>query len=106
MKGPSWLDRDIPKARVKPYGAKGSRRGRILKEEPKRLMKSSAAIVAIDPLNWEKPTGDDIIDWIERKCYVPEGKLMGTLFRLGEWQKIEIRRIYDNKAPGGTRRAI
>jgi phage terminase large subunit-like protein len=51
-----------------------------------------------------KPTGDDIIDWIERKCYIPEGKLIGQPFRLDEWQKTELRNIYDN--PHGTRRAI
>jgi phage terminase large subunit-like protein len=51
-----------------------------------------------------KPTGDDIIDWIGRKCFVPEGKLIGKPFQLDEWQRAEIRRVYDN--PAGTRRAI
>jgi phage terminase large subunit-like protein len=51
-----------------------------------------------------KPTGDDIIRWIEKKCYVPEGKLLGKPFHLDHWQQNEIRRIYDNRA--GTRRAI
>jgi phage terminase large subunit-like protein len=51
-----------------------------------------------------KPTGDDIIRWVCRKCYVPEGRLIGKSFYLDEWQQNEIRRIYDN--PHGTRRAI
>lgn len=52
----------------------------------------------------KKPSGDQIIGWIQRNCYVPEGKLLGQNFQLDEWQKDEIRRIYDN--PHGTRRAI
>jgi phage terminase large subunit-like protein len=51
-----------------------------------------------------KPTANDIIDFIQEKCFVPEGKLMGTKFVLASWQKAEIRRIYNN--PAGTRRAI
>jgi len=51
-----------------------------------------------------KPTANDIIEFIETKCYVPEGKMMGTKFVLAPWQKAELRRIYNNKA--GTRRAI
>lgn len=35
---------------------------------------------------------------------VPEGRLVGRPVKLREWQKVEIRRIYDN--PAGTRRAI
>jgi phage terminase large subunit-like protein len=44
------------------------------------------------------------IQWIERYCRVPEGKDVGKPVRLREWQKREIRKIYDN--PHGTRRAI
>src|SRR4051812_11825075 len=51
-----------------------------------------------------KPTGDDVISWIERKCLIPGGKFIGRPFKLDAWQKDEIRRIYDN--PAGTRRAI
>jgi phage terminase large subunit-like protein len=54
----------------------------------------------------EKVTGADIIWWIESTLYVPEGKLMGRPVRLADWQKKEIKRVYDNPAPGGTRRAI
>src|SRR4051794_28506576 len=50
------------------------------------------------------PSGQDIIGWIEAKCYIPEGKLIGQSFTLDAWQQIEIKRIYDN--PHGTRRAI
>ena len=44
------------------------------------------------------------IDWIERFCRIPEGRDVGKPVRLREWQKEELRRIYDN--PAGTRRAI
>ena len=37
-------------------------------------------------------------------CFIPEGKYVGKKLELFEWQKTEIRRIYDN--PHGTRRAI
>jgi phage terminase large subunit-like protein len=45
-----------------------------------------------------------VIAWIEQHCRVPEGKLVGQPVVLREWQKNEIRKIYDN--PNGTRRAI
>jgi phage terminase large subunit-like protein len=44
------------------------------------------------------------IRWIEKYCRVPEGRLVGQQVVLREWQRIEIRKIYDN--PAGTRRAI
>ena len=44
------------------------------------------------------------IRWIENNCYVPEGKDVGKPVRLRDWQKRELRKIYDN--PHGTRRAI
>ena len=44
------------------------------------------------------------IAWIERYCWVPEGQHAAQRVRLREWQRDEIRRIYDN--PAGTRRAI
>lgn len=44
------------------------------------------------------------IRWIEALCRVPEGRDVGKPVRLREWQKTELRRIYDN--PHGTRRAI
>src|SRR5262245_37380968 len=47
---------------------------------------------------------DYVISWIERNCYVPEGKHVGKPIKLREFQKAEIRKIYDN--PKGTRRAI
>src|SRR5690349_15917318 len=48
--------------------------------------------------------GDRAIRWIEEYCRVPEGKLVGEPVVLRDWQKLEIRKIYDN--PHGTRRAI
>lgn len=47
---------------------------------------------------------DRNIEWIHRFCRVPEGRDVGKAVRLREWQKAELRRIYDN--PHGTRRAI
>lgn len=44
------------------------------------------------------------IAWIEKHCRIPEGKDVGKAVRLREWQRVCIRRIYDN--PHGTRRAI
>lgn len=44
------------------------------------------------------------IAWIEDHCLIPEGRDVGKPVRLREWQKHELRRIYDN--PAGTRRAI
>lgn len=49
-------------------------------------------------------TSEKIIAWIEAHCRVPEGRDVGKPVVLREWQKDEIRRIYDN--PEGTRRAI
>lgn len=44
------------------------------------------------------------IAWIERNLRVPEGRFVGQRLRLREWQKHEIRKIYDN--PAGTRTAL
>lgn len=44
------------------------------------------------------------IAWIEKHCRVPEGRLVGQPVGLREWQRRELRKIYDN--PNGTRRAI
>lgn len=48
--------------------------------------------------------GDKVIKWIETHCYIPEGRDTGKAVKLREWQRKEIRGIYDN--PFGTRRAI
>jgi phage terminase large subunit-like protein len=47
---------------------------------------------------------DRNIRWIEKHCRIPEGRDVGQKVRLREWQRAEIRKIYDN--PHGTRRAI
>jgi phage terminase large subunit-like protein len=44
------------------------------------------------------------IEWISRYCVIPEGKDVGKPVRLRDWQKDELRKIYDN--PHGTRTAI
>lgn len=44
------------------------------------------------------------IQWIETYCRVPEGRDVGKPVLLREWQKDELRKIYDN--PAGTRQAI
>jgi phage terminase large subunit-like protein len=49
-------------------------------------------------------TAADIILWIERKCLVPEGPMVGQPLKLAVFQKEIIYDIYDN--PYGTRRAI
>ena len=53
----------------------------------------------------ERVTAADVIEFIERFCYVPEGAHVGQKLRLLDWQKDDVlRKIYDN--PHGTRRAI
>jgi phage terminase large subunit-like protein len=86
-----------PKKRGRPKGSKAP---------PKQSNVEVIASIARMALSETRapPTARDIIRWIETKCFVPEGKLIGKPFRLDEWQKIELRRIYDN--PAGTRRAI
>lgn len=44
------------------------------------------------------------IDWIERRCRVPEGMHAGKPLKLRQWQRDVLIRIYDN--PDGTRTAI
>jgi hypothetical protein len=44
--------------------------------------------------------GQEIIDWIEATCRVPEGALVGQPFGLMDWQKREILKIYNNPASG------
>jgi phage terminase large subunit-like protein len=48
--------------------------------------------------------GELNIRWIEHYCRIPEGRDVGKPVKLRDWQKAEIRKIYDN--PAGTRRAI
>lgn len=48
--------------------------------------------------------GDRNIAWIEEHCRIPEGVDVGKRVRLRDWQKSDIRKIYDN--PLGTRLAI
>ncbi len=45
------------------------------------------------------------IAWIEKRCRVPEGMHVGRPMVLREWQRVEIRKIYDNPH-GQTRTAI
>jgi phage terminase large subunit-like protein len=47
---------------------------------------------------------DRNIAWIERYCFVPEGKDRGKPVVLRNWQRRDLRKIYDN--PFGTRTAI
>ena len=39
-------------------------------------------------------TAKNNIDWIERNCYIPEGKFVGQKVRLRPWQKKIVRQIY------------
>ena len=52
----------------------------------------------------DKTDAERVISFIETQCRVPEGRDVGKPIKLRDWQKEEIRRIYDN--PAGTRRAI
>ena len=58
----------------------------------------------MDALSDDRVSAADVIVFIERFCYVPEGKFVGQKLKLLDWQKDVIRQIYDN--PHGTRRAI
>jgi phage terminase large subunit-like protein len=51
----------------------------------------------------DSPAGQ-VIRFIQTRCRIPEGRFVGERVQLREWQKDEIRRIYNN--PHGTRRAI
>lgn len=59
-----------------------------------------------DPANYApfSSRAERNIAWIERHCRIPEGTFAGKRVKLREWQKDELRKIYDN--PHGTRRAI
>jgi phage terminase large subunit-like protein len=52
----------------------------------------------------DRVSASDVIQFIETMCYVPEGARVGQKLKLFDWQKDELRKIYDN--PAGTRRAI
>jgi hypothetical protein len=52
----------------------------------------------------ELSPADEVILFIETNCRVPEGRDVGKPLKLREWQKHNIRLIYDN--PAGTRRAL
>lgn len=84
-------------------GKRGPGRPRKTDEVPK-LRKSRIYRVGMIPARDKPPTGEEVCIWIEKHCYVPEGKLFGQKIVLAPWQRAEILRIYDNKV--GTRRAI
>jgi phage terminase large subunit-like protein len=52
----------------------------------------------------QRPTGREVITFIEKFLRIPDGPYAGQPLILAPWQKHEIHRIYDN--PAGTRRAI
>src|SRR5215469_11398071 len=52
----------------------------------------------------KKTRGEEVIGWIERACFVPEGANVGQPLKLLDWQRDWILTIYDN--PHVTRRAI
>jgi phage terminase large subunit-like protein len=54
----------------------------------------------------DRVTAADIIEFIERYCVTPEGIHVGKPIRLTSWQRQFLVDVYDNPAPGGTRRAI
>src|SRR4249919_2936862 len=67
------------------------------KEKPAEVQENS-------PAPKKKVSGARVIKFIEDYCRIPEGKKVGQLVKLEDWQKDAICKIYDNKA--GTRRAI
>jgi phage terminase large subunit-like protein len=52
----------------------------------------------------QRPTGREVIGFIEKFLRIPDGPSAGQPLILAPWQKQEIYRIYDN--PIGTRRAV
>ena len=50
------------------------------------------------------PDASGVIEFIQKTCYIPEGRKVGELLKLAKFQKEIIRAIYDNDVP--TRRAI
>jgi len=52
----------------------------------------------------KRPTGREVIGFVEKFLRVPDGPHAGQPLILAPWQKQEIHRIYDD--PIGTRRAI
>lgn len=48
--------------------------------------------------------GEEVCNWVEAFCRIPEGRDVGKPVVLRPWQRDIIKRIYDN--PAGTRRAI
>src|SRR5215831_9228192 len=52
----------------------------------------------------DRVRGADVIKFIHKMIFVPEGRFVGRPLQLDPWQQDEIRKIYDN--PYGTRRAI
>lgn len=67
-------------------------------------MKSDRRKAKARPKSPGKSRAERNIAWIESHCLVPEGKDVGRPLKLREWQKVELRKIYDN--PAGTRMAI
>jgi phage terminase large subunit-like protein len=58
----------------------------------------------VDPDKKNLTRGERAITWIQKYCYIPEGKLVAQKVKLIDWQCHELIKIYDN--PNGTRRAI
>lgn len=52
----------------------------------------------------QKTRAERNVAWIEEHCVIPEGKDVGKPVKLRDWQRDNLRKIYDN--PAGTRTAI
>ena len=111
----SWLDREIQRAKKKPVVDVSPKTPPLAelpmkrpvgrpKGGPKRIRPQALPPLTELPPRRRRPTGEEIIDWIQRKCYVPEGKLLGQKFVLDDWQKAET--LPDLRQPLRTRRAI
>ena len=89
----------MPKKRVSKLGQYEVGHGGRLKLTPRIKIPAHSILPPAETLLTPPdkiPSGDKIILWIEDRCCVPEGKRIGKQFLLDEWQKDEIRRIYDN----------
>lgn len=66
--------------------------------------RKTAGQTSLGKTTTKKTRSERNIDWIETYCRIPEGKDVGKKLILREWQREELRKIYDN--PEKTRRAI
>src|SRR5262249_4358630 len=82
------------------YRACGHGRLPMARRDPQRRTSGVGNTKSSD----KRPTGREVIGFVEKFLRIPDGPHAGQPLILAPWQKQEIHRIYDN--PIGTRRAI